>query len=79
MDPPPERTVGRRREVPAMRNVFAMLGLLTVSAMTAHGAVVPGFVERTDRFGQAAAPAAAEGAWTADSRNGWTDDTGERR
>jgi hypothetical protein len=62
-----------------MRNVFPTLGLLAVSSMAAHGAVVAGYVERTGRLSQPAASAVAEGSWTADTRSGWTDGNGERR
>jgi len=63
-----------------MRQVFLAAGLLlAVVGGSVHGAVVPGFVDREGRAVQAAPPATSQGTWTSDTRNGWTDDHGERR
>jgi len=63
-----------------MRQVFLAAGLLlAVVGGSVHGAVVPGFVDRESRAVQAAPQATSQGTWTSDTRNGWTDDNGERR
>ena len=62
-----------------MRHVFAAAGLLALVIVPVRGALIPGSVDLPGRSGQAAAQGTSQGTWTSDTRNGWTDDHGERR